>query len=149
MYNHAPKNYKCPFCLVKKNFNKHFILHRDKGITSFISNMEWPPNSGIVLVVPNKHFENLYEIPVKLLAKIHVYSKKLALAMKKTYKCDGILIRQHNEPIGNQTVFHYHIQIVPRYNKDNFYGRSYKTGREISEKNRWKYFHLIKKQIHG
>lgn len=47
--------------------------------------------------------------------------KEVALALKETYKCDGVSSRQHNEPCGGQDVWHYHLHVFPRYKDDNFY----------------------------
>lgn len=45
------------------------------------------------------------------------------------YKCDGVSSRQHNEPCGNQDVWHYHLHVFPRYKDDNLY----LTNRELSK----------------
>jgi histidine triad (HIT) family protein len=45
----------------------------------------------------------------------------IALAMKAVYSCDGVSTRQHNEPAGNQDVWHYHLHVTPRYEDDQFY----------------------------
>ena len=45
----------------------------------------------------------------------------MALTMKVVYSCDGISTRQHNEPAGNQDVWHYHLHVTPRYKDDVFY----------------------------
>ena len=81
----------------------------------------FPNNQGHVLVIPNPHFENIYDLPVEFTAPIHQLSRAVALAMKATYQCDGILIRQHNEPAGGQHVWHYHLHVIPRYENDYFY----------------------------
>ena len=49
-------------------------------------------------------------------------AKRLAIAMKTVYACDGISTRQHNEPAGSQDVWHYHLHVTPRYENDNYYG---------------------------
>jgi histidine triad (HIT) family protein len=41
--------------------------------------------------------------------------------MKEAFTCDGISIRQHNEPAGYQDVWHYHIHVTPRYLNNEFY----------------------------
>jgi len=41
--------------------------------------------------------------------------------MRVSYSCDGISTRQHNEPFGNQDVWHYHVHVFPRYENDNLY----------------------------
>ena len=116
----------CIFCkIVKNNFtnmktNKDDIIFRNEWITIFLASDGWENNLGHLLIIPNKHFENIYEISDDYLQKIAVYSKKCACLLKKVYKCDGITIRQNNEHYGGQDVFHYHMHIFPRYRNDNF-----------------------------
>ena len=74
---------------------------------AFINSRRWPNNPGGVLIVPNQHFENLYDMPEEILVRIYVMAKKMALALKETYKCDGTSIRQYNEPAGNQDAWHF------------------------------------------
>jgi len=127
-YRNAPEDYICPFCLVAEGIeNEHVrtkqsdIIFSDDYITAFISADWWGNNKGHVLVIPNKHFENLYELSSKYSAKIHSFEKKVAIALKQLYKCDGVSSRQHNEPAGNQDVWHYHLHVFPRYINDNLY----------------------------
>lgn len=132
MYNHAPKNYKCPFCILVKRedngiTNADDIIYQDKFITAFISGKWLIKNPGHVLIIPNKHFENLYDIDEKYLDKIHRFSKKVVIAFKKVYKSDATSVRQHNEPDGNQDIFHYHLHVFPRYKNDNLYLNHKKT----------------------
>jgi len=54
---------------------------------------------------------------------------EVAIALKKVYQCDGVSSRQHNEPSGDQDVWHYHLHVFPRYKDDNLY----KTERELSK----------------
>lgn len=60
-------------------------------------------------------------MPSELSHKIHDLEKEIAIALKETYECDGVSSRQHNEPCGSQDVWHYHLQVFPRYKDDNFY----------------------------
>ena len=128
MYNHAPENYICPFCLVVQGTeNEHVltrqddIFYQDRFITAFISAGGFGKNKGHALIIPNQHFENIYELPSDVSAKIHAFAKEVALAFKKTYNCDGTSTRQHNEHCGNQDVWHYHLHVFPRYENDNLY----------------------------
>ncbi len=80
-----------------------------------------PPNNlGHVIIIPNEHFENVYDLPASMSAKIHEHARAVALAMKSAYHCDGVTLRQNNEPHGGQDVWHYHLHIYPRYEGDNF-----------------------------
>lgn len=129
MYNHAPADYVCPFCaLVADMENEHLLSRRDDIVlksaltTAFIGLRQWPNNPGGVIVIPNEHFENIYDLPAHLAAKIHEAAQAIAIAMKAAFVCDGVSTRQHNEPAGNQDVWHYHLHVTPRYTGDNFYG---------------------------
>jgi len=128
MHNHAPENYICPFCLAVQGIeNAHVwtvqedIFYRDNDITAFIAATCYPNNKGQVLIIPNAHYENIYDLPDNLSAKIHAFARKVALALKATYGCDGVSTRQHNEPRGNQDVWHYHLHVFPRYEDDQLY----------------------------
>lgn len=128
MYNHAPEGYICPFCLLIQgvtNEQVHSaqsdIVYQDNAVTAFVSSGQWPNNHGNTLVVPNEHFENIYDLPLHYAQDIHRVARLLALAMKKAYTCDGVSTRQHNEPGGYQDVWHYHLHVTPRYENDNYY----------------------------
>ena len=133
MYNHAPRGYVCPFCLVAAGAeNEHVItlrddvVYRDEDITAFVPAGCWRNNKGHVLIIPNLHYENIYDLPLDLSAKIHAFEREVAIAFKKVYNCDGVSSRQHNEPFGMQDVWHYHLHVFPRYEGDELY----KTDRE-------------------
>ncbi len=128
MFNHAPDKYQCPFCLLTQGIkNRHVesiytdIICQNDMATAFVGSHQWPNNPGNVIIVPNMHYENIYEMPPYLALEIHEMAQIIALAMKRTYGCDGISTRQHNEPAGSQDVWHYHMHVTPRYNGDHFY----------------------------
>lgn len=126
MYNHAPKDYVCPFCLIAQGFDsartsQQDVIFRDDFVTAFIPSHFWENNKGHVIIIPNRHFENIYDLPNKLGAHIHRTARQVALALKECYQCEGISTRQHNEPAGNQDVWHYHLHVFPRYEGDNLY----------------------------
>lgn len=128
MHNHAPEGYVCPFCLVARGIENEDVLtkqsdviYRDDYVTAFISAGWWENNKGHVLIIPNEHFENLYDLPSDYSTKIHDFEKKVAIALKQVYQCDGVSSRQHNEPAGCQDVWHYHLHVFPRYENDNLY----------------------------
>jgi histidine triad (HIT) family protein len=127
MYNHSPENYVCPLCQIargevtEKGNQEPSVIWRDASITVFVAGKWWRSNPGHVIVIPNEHIENLYDMPEEMGHKIFDASKKIAIALKETYKCDGVSTRQHNEPAGNQDVFHFHLHIFPRYEGDNLY----------------------------
>ena len=128
MYKHAPQEYICPFCtLVQGSENEHTqlkqtdIVIQTADATAFMATRRWPNNQGHVLIVPNEHFENIYDLPLSLSSEIHSLAKSIALAMKTKYECDGVMLRQHNEPAGGQHIWHYHLHVIPRYENDDMH----------------------------
>jgi len=127
MYNHSPENYICPLCQIskgertEKGDQEPSVIFRNKDLTVFIAGKWWRSNLGHVIIIPNQHIENIYDMPEEMGHKIFDFSKKVAIAFKETYKCDGVSTRQHNEPAGNQDVFHFHLHVFPRYTGDNLY----------------------------
>ena len=130
-FSHQAEGYQCPFCRVAAgedladDYTKQAdVVYRDGTVTAFVSSAWWPANQGHVLVVPNDHHENVYAIPDAALAAVQVAGKRIALALKATYGCDGTSFRQHNEPGGDQEVWHYHLHVFPRYRGDDLYLRT-------------------------
>jgi histidine triad (HIT) family protein len=128
LHNHAPTDYICPFCLLIQGIeNEHNeikqadIVYQNTQVTTFIAIRKWPNNAGHVLVIPNTHFENIYDLPIDIATEIHKIAKAVAITMKEVYACDGILLRQHNELAGEQKIWHYHLHIIPRYENDNLH----------------------------
>lgn len=126
--HHAPEPYDCPFCRVTRGTpcplpytQPEDVVLRTDLVTAFIAAGWWPNNPGHVLIVPNEHFENLYELPGEYGATIHDASRAVALALKQVYGCDGVSTRQHNEPAGGQDVWHYHLHVFPRDVGDDLY----------------------------
>lgn len=128
MYNHAPLDYPCPFCRMAQGvFDAYVrsapedIVYCDDRVMAFIAAKQWPNNHGHVLVVPTGHYENLYDLPDEPGLAIHRLARRVALAMKSPYGCEGVSTRQHNEPAGYQDVWHYHLHVFPRYTGDQLY----------------------------
>ncbi|MCI8307148.1 MAG: HIT family protein [Lachnospiraceae bacterium] len=77
-----------------------------------------PASRGHVIILPKTHVANIYEIPDDVAAGIMVVAKKIALAVKEAFGCDGVNILQNNEVAAGQTVFHFHVHVIPRYADD-------------------------------
>ena len=124
VYNHAPDEDRCPFCRNITNGESELPLefvHRDDDVFVKVNPKWWPRNPGSVLVIPNAHYENVYDLPAELGTPIQRCVRAAALAMKNAWDCDGVSTRQHNEPAGNQDVWHYHTHVFPRWRYDELY----------------------------
>ena len=116
----------CAFCRIAaggrtQNTTQGDVVHRDEATTAFVGAKWWVNNPGHVLVIPNDHFENLYDISTDALAAVYGTVQRVALAMKQAYECNGVSTRQHNEPAGNQDMFHLHVHVFPRWRHDELY----------------------------
>lgn len=126
MYSHQPDNYHCPFCDLiagkESELNRsRDIVFRNEYVTAAVAPKWAVNNPGHVLVMPNAHYENIYDIPDDLISEVYKAVKKLSITMRRAYKCDGISNRQHNEPAGDQDVWHFHVHVIPRYDDDKLY----------------------------
>ena len=128
MLTHAPPGYRSPFLDLIEGLEPSGTLSKQSDVfylgaqlTAFIAAARYQGAGGNALVVPNVPYENLYTVPDEVLCALHRFSKRLALAFKAVYRCDGVMLRQHNEPAGSQDVWHYHLHVIPRFEGDGFY----------------------------
>jgi histidine triad (HIT) family protein len=89
--HHQPVNCDCPFCRIASgtltpsiSSIRPDIVLQDRFIIAFIASHWWPNNPGHVLVIPNDHYENIYEIPNDALHHVQSAGKRIAVAMKAT-----------------------------------------------------------------
>jgi histidine triad (HIT) family protein len=124
--SHEPPGYLCPFCELAAGVDtahncQRDIVRRTADALAFVSPRWWPRNHGHIVVVPTRHYENLYCLPASTGHAVHDLVREVAIAIRHTYGCDGVSTRQHNEPAGNQDVWHYHVHVFPRYVGDQLY----------------------------
>lgn len=74
-----------------------------------------PASKGHALILPKEHYADIYEIDEDVAARAMKLAKKLAVHMTKVLSCDGFNILQNNHEAAGQTVFHFHIHLIPRY----------------------------------
>lgn len=111
-------NSECIFCKIISKEIPANIVYEDGFSLAFLDIN--PVNIGHTLLLPKEHYENIFDIPEELLAKLSVNSKKLATAIKKSLTADGINVSLNNGATAGQLVPHAHIHIVPRYLGDGF-----------------------------
>lgn len=124
--SHEQPGYQCPFCNLLAGQSDGVaavedVVRRTEHAAAFVSPRWWPNNAGHVLVVPTGHHENLYSIPADAYAAVGDLVREVAVAIRETYGCDGVSTRQHNEPAGDQDVWHLHVHVFPRYDGDDLY----------------------------
>ena len=74
-----------------------------------------PAAKGHSLIVQKQHYADIYELPSELAGEAMKLAKRMATHMTTVLNCDGFNIMQNNGEVAGQTVFHYHLHLVPRY----------------------------------
>ena len=67
------------------------------------------------MILPKEHYADIYEIDEEVAGRAMKLAKKLAIHMTKVLGCDGFNILQNNREVAGQTVFHFHMHLIPRY----------------------------------
>ena len=106
----------CIFCKIIAGELPSERVDEDEHTVAFMDINPW--TRGHALVVPREHSRNLYEIEEGDLRHAAVASKRLALRMRDRLQCDGVNLINACEPAAWQTVFHFHVHVIPRFTDD-------------------------------
>src|SRR3989304_760489 len=109
---------ECVFCKIIKGELPSDKIYEDEKFLAFLD--VTPVNSGHTLLIPKKHFKNLYEMPDEVLCDLGPIIKKVAKAVKEGTDADGINIGMNNDPSAGQIVFHAHVHVIPRLEDDGY-----------------------------
>ena len=104
----------CIFCKINKKEIPSYTIYEDDDFRAFLDIN--PITNGHVLVVPKKHYENMFELEDNMVPKIYEVAKKIYKIMKEKLDCEGLTLIQNNG-LG-QDVKHYHLHLIPRYAHD-------------------------------
>jgi histidine triad (HIT) family protein len=116
----------CIFCKISQKQAPSSIIYEDKSTLAFLDIR--PLNIGHSLVIPKKHYIDIFDTPEQNLCQTHVAAKKISPAIKKATNADGISIIQQNGKAAGQDIFHIHVHIIPR-----FFGQKLKSFSELTE----------------
>ncbi|HIU78218.1 MAG TPA: HIT family protein [Candidatus Avilachnospira avicola] len=78
-----------------------------------------PGSKGHMLILPKEHFDDLFELSDEYAQKLMLVAKKVGLAARKALCADGINLVQNNGEAAGQTVKHFHMHVIPRYEGDD------------------------------
>ncbi len=107
---------ECIFCKIAKGEIPSATLYEDEDFRVILD--LGPASKGHALVLPKKHAKNIYELPDDIASKVFVIAKKTAVKLRDVLECEGFNIVQNNGEIAGQTVFHFHMHLIPRYPGD-------------------------------
>lgn len=111
------KNENCIFCKIAAGEIPSATIYEDDDFR-VILDIE-PASKGHALILPKEHYANLYELPEELASKALIVAKKVVTKMTDIVGCDGYNVLQNNGEAAGQTVFHFHMHLIPRYKEDD------------------------------
>ena len=120
----------CIFCKIANGEIPSATLYEDEEFRVILD--LGPASKGHALILPKSHAANIYELSDEMAAKAMILAKKMATAMTAALKCDGFNIVQNNGECAGQTVFHFHMHLIPRYEGDQV-GLTWKPGELTDE----------------
>lgn len=115
----------CIFCKIANGEIPSATLYEDEDFRVILD--LGPASKGHALILPKAHAANIYEISDDMAAKAMILARKMATKMTEALKCDGFNIVQNNGEPAGQTVFHFHMHLIPRYEGDQV-GITWKPG---------------------
>ena len=107
------KNDNCIFCKIANGEISSATVYED-GNFRVILDMG-PASKGHALLIPKEHFKDLCELDDSVAEKVLPVCRKVGEAMKKSLGCAGFNLVQNNGRSAGQTVFHFHVHVIPRY----------------------------------
>jgi histidine triad (HIT) family protein len=107
----------CIFCQIVAGEVPAEKVDEDEHTVAFMDLNPW--TRGHALVIPRRHSPNLYEIEDDDLRHTAFAARRLARRMRERLGCDGVNVLNAAEPAAWQTVFHFHLHVIPRYEDDS------------------------------
>lgn len=107
----------CIFCKIAHGEILSATLYEDDAFRVILD--VGPASRGHALILPKEHAKDLYSLSEETASKVLVLAKKMASKMSEALGCDGLNLVQNNGEIAGQTVFHFHMHLIPRYKGDD------------------------------
>ena len=107
----------CIFCKIANGEIPAATLYEDECFRVILD--LGPASKGHALILPKEHAANLFELPEEYASKALVVAKKVGTKVYEGLGCDGFNVLQNNGEVAGQTVFHFHMHLIPRYKGDS------------------------------
>ena len=103
----------CIFCKIANGEISSVTVYEDEDFRVILD--LGPAAKGHALILPKRHFRDLTELDMQVGAKLLPLASRLGAAMKEALGCTGFNLVQNNGESAGQTVFHFHLHVIPRY----------------------------------
>lgn len=110
------KDQNCIFCKIANGEIPSKTLYEDDKFRVILD--LGPATKGHALILPKEHYKNLYELPDELAGDAMILAKKMMIQMTEKLHCEGFNLVQNNGDLAGQTIYHFHLHMIPRYQAD-------------------------------
>ena len=118
----------CIFCKISQKEIQSNIVYEDDICLAFLDLSQ--VTMGHTLVVPKQHYTNILDIDVDVSSHIFGIATKLAKQIKENLNAKGINILSNANEIAYQSVMHFHLHIIPRYNQNEGFKVSFENNQD-------------------
>ncbi len=106
----------CIFCKILNGDIPSATIYEDEEFKAILD--RFPANEGHVLILPKEHSANIFEIDSQLAGRLFTLATKIAREMKHILGFEHMNVMQNNGTVAGQTVYHFHLHLIPRYEND-------------------------------
>lgn len=110
------KDNNCIFCKIANGEIPSKTLYEDEKFRVILD--LGPATKGHALILPKEHYANLYDLPEEDAGDVMKLAKKMVTKITDKLGCEGFNLVQNNGDLAGQTVFHFHLHMIPRYQAD-------------------------------
>ena len=133
----------CIFCKLANGDIPTNSIYEDEDFNVILDAS--PATKGHALILPKQHYANMFEIDDEILAKAAKLAKRVITHEKEVLGCDGYNVLQNNGEVAGQTVFHFHMHLIPRYQCDTV-GITWTPG-ELSDQDKEEILSKVRAQL--
>ena len=113
----------CIFCGISTKKLSSLVIRETARAMAFLDTS--PLASGHSLVIPKAHYSDIFEVPDSVLGEVVALAKKISFALMKAGLAEGINLFSANREAADQSVFHFHVHVIPRNEGDSLSARSW------------------------
>lgn len=106
----------CLFCNIANGMMESATIFENSEFRVILD--KFPGAKGHALIMPKEHIEDIYDLDAETAGKLFALATIVAKSLKKILKCDGMNLLQNNGTVAGQSVFHFHLHLIPRYEND-------------------------------
>lgn len=110
------KDDNCIFCKIANGEIPSKTIYEDEKFRVILD--LGPATKGHALILPKEHYANLYELPEEMAGNVMKLAQKMAAQITEKLGCEGFNLVQNNGDLAGQSVYHFHLHLIPRYRAD-------------------------------